>query len=82
LIHFGAVSAPGVMAAGAARGCGCPAREKVGGIDALSLARMESDRQTKDSIAKAWKNLNSPGKLSPKSEGIVIVIVSPMKRWP
>jgi hypothetical protein len=40
LIHFGAVSAPGVMAADAARGCGCPAREKVAGIEALSLAQM------------------------------------------
>jgi hypothetical protein len=75
LIHFGAASVPGVMAAGAARGCGCPAREKVG---EWKLSRsLEWSRINKQKI-----QLLKHGNLSPKSEEIVNLIVSPMKRWP
>jgi hypothetical protein len=71
LIHFGAVSAPGVMAAGAAA---YVRRARRWGGSKLSRS-LEWSRINKQKI-----QLLKHGKLSPKSEGIVNVIVSPMKR--
>ncbi len=64
---------PGVPAVGAARGCGWPAREKGGEFEDLSLEWSRIDEQKIESLNHV--------KLSPKSEGIVNVIVSPMKSW-
>jgi len=61
-----------VLAAGAARGNGWPAREKLGRIE-LSRS-LEWCRINKQKI-----QLLKHGKSSPKSEGIVIVIVQTLK---
>ncbi len=68
LIHMGAVSAPGVMATGAARGCGISAdirRARRWGESKLSRS-LEWSRINKQKI-----HLLKHGKLLPKSEGIV-----------
>jgi hypothetical protein len=61
-----------VLAAGAARGNGWPAREKLGRIElSRSLEWCRIDKQTIQS--------QNHGKISPKSEGIVLVIVWTLK---